>query len=259
MSTSDTFLTRCIYHRKEGKESYYWWYKNHELIDWHLFSLVGNLGDSSIEQIVVWIPSKIQVIRSRFPSSYVVDSCDHCWLDPFFPSPRQNSGEKRTKRGHRGKLGSGQRCLLCRVIERRSSGRSPGLLLLWKQTVNLVGARWCFSGEEGGPLEGDNWLVIGSIQAFQMRRRSFPIVGDTVFRLSRNSSVSSCSRTCSRVGIFFFFFRDIDNFYFVQLFHPIENLDNSWYISEFFQLIPSWLIVLLAKLKYFDDKKRHFV
>lgn len=103
MSTSDTFLTRCIYHRKEGKESYYWWYKNHELIDWHLFSLVGNLGDSSIEQIVVWIPSKIQVIRSRFPSSYVVDSCDHCWLDPFFPSPRQNSGEKRTKRGHREK------------------------------------------------------------------------------------------------------------------------------------------------------------
>lgn len=58
-----------------------------------------------------------------------------------------------------------------------------------------------FSGEEGGPLEGDNWLVIGSIEGFQMRRRSFPIVGDTKFLRLLPSM-----RTCPRISCWKFFF-----------------------------------------------------
>lgn len=75
-----------------------------------------------------------------------------------------------------------------------------------------------FSGEEGGPLEGDNWLVIGSIEGFQMRRRSFPIVGDTKFLRLLPSM-----RTCSRISCWkFFFFRNTDNFYSAQLFIQSE-------------------------------------
>lgn len=67
----------------------------------------------------------------------------------------------------------------------------------------------------------------------------------------------------SRVGNFSLFFRDIDNFYSVQLFHR-EFQSRIWITVDIFQnwifqLIPSWLIVLLVKVKYFDDEKRHFV
>lgn len=47
------YLFDTLYLSQEGRKRELLLMKNHELIDWHLFSLVGNLGDSSIEQIVV--------------------------------------------------------------------------------------------------------------------------------------------------------------------------------------------------------------
>lgn len=69
---------------------------------------------------------------------------------------------------------------------------SPGLPSLRKQTVNLV--RVSLSLDWGrGPLDpkGDNRLVIGSIEGFQMHKRSLSLFRswETTFTLSRNSFV----------------------------------------------------------------------
>lgn len=104
---------------------------------------------------------------------------------------------------------------------------SPGLSSLRKQTVNLACVFLFLSDRGRGPLDpkGDNGLVIGSIEGFQMRRRSLSLFRswETTFTPCHEIPSFPGLGTISRVGTF---------------------VDNE-YLSEYLSAVSDQKIVLL--------------